>query len=135
MSANEAGKRVMVVEDNEDSAEVLAEALRALGYAVEVAHEAASALVLAAKFRPHAALVDIGLPDKDGYELAQLLREQQVNSACHLIALTGYSQSSDRERSRAAGFVEHLVKPVEFDRLGAAIEAVIGRPDGPLPIG
>jgi CheY-like chemotaxis protein len=107
--------RVLVVDDNVDAAEVLAEALRALGHEVAVAHDGREALVLAASFDPDAAVLDIGLPGMDGYELARRIRALAAARPPRLVALTGYGQDGDRVRAREAGFDVHLVKPVDLD--------------------
>ena len=87
------------------------------------AYDGPAALRLAAASSPDVALIDIGLPVMDGYELAQRSRELWPASAPRLIALTGYGQESDRERGRKVGFERHLVKPVDLDTLLRAIEA------------
>jgi PAS domain S-box-containing protein len=112
--------RVLVVDDNEDAAEVLASCLETLGYEVRTVHDAPAAIEAAKEFSPDIALIDIGLPVMDGYELARRWREEwgsEDQPYAHLIALTGYGQDKDRERSREAGFSDHLVKPVDLDRL------------------
>ncbi len=114
-----AGQRVLVVDDNVDAAEMLAEVLRASGYAASVAHDGPVALELARSSPPDIVLIDIGLPVMDGYELARRLRGM-LNRA-RLIAVTGYGQQGDRDRSRDAGFDAHLVKPVSLDVLHAAL--------------
>jgi signal transduction histidine kinase/CheY-like chemotaxis protein len=125
------GKRILVVDDNDDSVAMLAEALEAFGYRTAVAHDGASALEVASAFAPHVALLDIGLPVMDGYELAQRLRERHADLT--LFALTGYGQPEDRERSRQAGFLEHLTKPLDLDELSRLLEwhdAPAARTDG-----
>lgn len=118
------GKRVLVVEDDEDSALLLAETLGDHGYAVEVAHDGASALEKAAEFKPEVGVLDVGLPDMDGYQLATKLRALAgLPAGLRLIALTGYGGDEERQRSKAAGFDVHLVKPVLPDTLAAAISA------------
>jgi PAS domain S-box-containing protein len=113
--------RILVVDDNEDSADMLAEGLSAKGYLTRTAHDAPSALRLAEAFVPNVAVLDIGLPVMDGYELAARLRDIPGLERIRLIALTGYGQQSDRRKTRDAGFAHHLVKPVDF----AAIEAAV----------
>jgi signal transduction histidine kinase len=114
--------RVLVVDDNRDGAEVLAETLRELGYLVEIAHDGSSAIETAKRFRPHIALLDIGLPRMDGYELATRLRElSELESGIRLVAVTGYGQEADRIRSARAGFSAHLVKPVDLDVLTSVV--------------
>lgn len=114
------GQRVLVVDDNVDAAEMLAELLRASGYTTSIAHDGPVALELARTFRPDIALIDIGLPVMDGYELARRLRG--MLDRARLIAVTGYGQQGDRDRSHDAGFDAHLVKPVSLDVLHAALE-------------
>jgi PAS domain S-box-containing protein len=106
------GKRVLVVDDNVDAATMMAHAIRGWGYEVHEAFDGASALQIAGQVRPDVALLDLGLPVMDGYELAERLREL---APLHLIALTGYGTENDQERSRAAGFDRHLVKPIAID--------------------
>jgi PAS domain S-box-containing protein len=115
--------RVLIVDDNVDAAEMLGEALGAFGHVVSVAADGPSALELAAKAPPEVALLDIGLPVMDGYEVARRLREIPGCKRTRLIALTGYGQESDRERSRQAGFDQHLVKPVDLDEVTRAVAA------------
>jgi PAS domain S-box-containing protein len=106
--------RVLVVDDNQDAAETLAEALTESGFRTCVAYDALQALQLALEFHPEVALLDIGLPVMDGYELARRMKEDARLAPTRLVALTGYGQSADRERALAGGFDEHLVKPVEL---------------------
>jgi CheY-like chemotaxis protein len=100
---------------------LLASVLEARGHDVRVAHDAKTALKVAGEQVPEVAFLDIGLPDVDGYELAALLRKLPGLGDLRLIALTGYGRESDRERTREAGFLHHLVKPVEL----RAIEATL----------
>lgn len=104
--------KVLVVDDNEAAAQNLARLLEHSGHQVCVAYDAPQALELLRRERPQAALVDIGLPTMDGYELAGRMREESPRIA--LIALTGFGQSEDKQKSIAAGFSEHLVKPVSI---------------------
>ena len=122
-------RRVLVVDDNADAAEMLAALLETLGYEVTVATDGAAALDTARDFAPHFALLDIGLPIMDGYEVARRLRQLERCRDTLLIAISGYGQPSDRERSRQAGFAHHLVKPVELATLAALlVEPVQGDP-------
>ena len=118
---------LMLVDDNVDAANTLALLLELQGYTVAVEYRAQAALERAATDSPRICLLDIGLPDMDGYELARRLRAHQSTSDAILIALTGYGQAQDRERSELAGFNYHLVKPVEIDRLSALL-AQVSRP-------
>ncbi len=118
--------RVLVVDDNVDAAETLAELFRTLGHEVRTCNDGPSALGVVAGYRPHLMLLDIGLPEMDGYEVARRLRQEGVDPGM-LVALTGYGQEGDRQRALDAGFAQHLVKPVSFgtlrrllDELGAA---------------
>lgn len=117
------GRRVLIVEDNEDSALLLAEFLGEYGYTIEVAYDGASALERAIAFKPEVALLDVGLPDMEGYELATLLRRLgELPSDLKLIALTGYDGDEVKQRARAAGFDLHLIKPILPDAVAQAIE-------------
>jgi CheY-like chemotaxis protein len=113
--------RILVVDDNVDGAEMLAAVLGAKGYETRTAHDGPSALALTETFRPDVAFLDIGLPVMDGYELADQLRNRRGLQNTCFIAVTGYGQEADRQRTRAAGFRHHLVKPVDIQ----AIEAVL----------
>jgi PAS domain S-box-containing protein len=110
-------RRVLVVDDNEDAANSLAESLRLEGQEVRVAYAGPAALTAAAVFRPEVVFLDIGMPDLDGYEVCRRLRQQPGHDGMRLVALTGWGQDEDRRRSRAAGFDDHIVKPVEPDTL------------------
>lgn len=109
--------KVLVVDDNADAAELLAEALTACGYEVRVANDGQSALALVPTFTPRFAVLDIGLPDITGYELARALKQQLTHEPLTLIALTGYSSPSERDQARKAGFCHHLIKPAELHAL------------------
>jgi signal transduction histidine kinase/ActR/RegA family two-component response regulator len=109
-------RRVLVVEDLDDAREALGELLELYGHQVELAADGTTAVDLAVLHPPQVALVDIGLPGLDGYEVARRLRER-LGSALVLVAMTGYGQAEDRRRSREAGFDHHLVKPVDPERL------------------
>lgn len=113
--------RVLIVDDNVDAAEMMGALLETHGHTVRIAHDAEGALAAARDFRPYAAVLDIGLPGADGYELARRLREDDQTRAMRLIALTGWSQDADRIRARDAGFDAHLTKPADPDLILAAI--------------
>lgn len=115
--------RVLIVDDNEDAADMLAEMLDAQGCQVKVAYDALAALRIAAEQAFDVGLLDIGLPVMDGYELAGKLRELRHLQNVSLVAVTGYGQAADRERAMAAGFAEHLVKPLDFGQLQKFLDA------------
>jgi signal transduction histidine kinase/CheY-like chemotaxis protein len=116
------GIRVLVVDDNIDAAQMLHEFLTTLGHESVITHDAVAALELADAFRPDIAVLDIGLPVMDGYELAHKLREQLGPEKLRLIAVTGYGQETDRTRAREAGFDHHLVKPIALEALVSMLE-------------
>ena len=109
--------RVLLVDDNVDALESMNILLQTCGYEVAVAKDGIEALKLAPEFGPTAALVDIGLPGMDGYELARALRRLYPAPVLRLVAFTGYGGPEDAARALAAGFDAHLVKPVDFDKL------------------
>ena len=117
-------RRILIVDDNRDAADSLALILRLKGGDVRVEYEGHAALATAAEFGPAVVLLDIGLPGMSGYEVAHELRRQPGGENFLLVATTGWSQPSDRERSRAAGFDHHLVKPIE----PAALLTLLGEP-------
>jgi len=110
-------QRILLVDDNRDAADSMAQALAQAGHEVRVAYDGQSALELVGEFSPRLALLDIGLPVMDGYELAKKLREARPSSSLTLVAVTGYGQKTDRERSARAGFDSHWVKPVSIAEL------------------
>jgi signal transduction histidine kinase len=118
-----ATRRILVVEDNADTAESMMMLLSGLGHDVTIVNDGNEAVGVARDFRPDVILLDIGLPGMDGYSLARILRAAPETSAARLIAVSGYGQDKDRQRSAAAGFDLHLVKPVEPTKLAAAIES------------
>jgi CheY-like chemotaxis protein len=105
--------RLLVVDDNRDSVESLSTLLRLMGNDVEQAYDGVEAVDVVHSFRPHVVLLDVGLPRRDGYEAARLIRREPWGRDVVLIALTGWGQEQDRKRSREAGFDHHLVKPVD----------------------
>ena len=120
------GRRVVVADDNEDAAETLAMLLRLRGHEVRTAHDGASALALVQEFRPHAAVIDVGMPSLRGTEVAERIRRESWGEGMLLVALTGWAQPEDRRRTAAAGFDHHLVKPADpamLDTLLVAGEA------------
>ena len=117
----------MIVDDNVDAALTLSMFLEELGHRVIVEHGSRIALERARTEQPDVCLLDIGLPEIDGNELARQLRAQTETAAATLIAVTGYGQERDRQNSLAAGFDQHLVKPLDIDRLEALLAAVVPR--------
>ena len=106
-----------MVEDNVDAAESVALLLQTDGHTVEVAHDGAAALVLLERFVPEVILLDIGLPEMDGYLLAQTIRAKFPRLVARLCAMTGYGRAEDRSLAREAGFDDHLTKPVDPEQL------------------
>jgi CheY-like chemotaxis protein len=123
------GRRILVVDDNVDAVESLALLLELSGHEVHRAYEGSRALELARALHPEIALLDLGLPGLDGYAIARALRADPATAHMTLVALTGYGQPADRERSRAAGFDAHLVKPVDFDELQALVGGLTAAAD------
>ena len=115
---------VLVVDDNQDAADSLAEALRSLGQQVGVAYSGPQALELLATLRPAVAVLDIGMPGMDGCELATRIRQDAAHAGIVLVALTGWGQQRDREQTQAAGFDHHLVKPMDFDKLVGILQGL-----------
>lgn len=114
-------RRIMVIDDNVDAAEILVTLLNIQGHILAVAHNAHEALASIESFRPDVMLIDIGLPDMDGYELVQQLGESAFGRRSRKIAVTGYGQAEDRQRALNAGFDEHLVKPVSIHTIEQTI--------------
>ena len=117
--------RVLVVEDNRDCAETLRRLLAACGCQAMVAHTGREGLEAAQKLAPHLVLCDIGLPDSDGYVLGSVLRQSSPTARARLVAVTGYGLPQDRRRALAAGFDEHLVKPVDPRALLRELEVAL----------
>ena len=128
--ATQSGARILIVDDNEDAAVLMAESLSRKGFVTQTASDAREAIAVCQTFKPQAAVLDIGLPGVDGYQLARQLRTLPGFERMYLIALTGYGQSVDRERALAAGFDQHLVKPVEVAKIRALLDAALGATDG-----
>ncbi|MET0856184.1 MAG: response regulator, partial [Telluria sp.] len=115
----QAPRKVVIVDDNQDAASTTAELLTLLGHDVQIAHDGKSGLRLIQAVRPDIAFLDIGLPDMDGFELAQAAR--RLGYAGKLVALTGYGEERDRTRAIDAGFNMHLTKPASLEQLDGAI--------------
>jgi CheY-like chemotaxis protein len=124
-------RRILLVEDNVDAAETLADVLRIAGHEVEVAHDGVEGIRRATALRPEAILCDIGLPGLDGYEVARRLRADG-GAETFLVALTGYALPDDLRRAREAGFDAHLTKPAHPDEIEDVLaRAGAGRPPAP----
>jgi CheY-like chemotaxis protein len=108
--------RILVVDDSIDSAETLGELLKIWGHDVRLAHDGPSALEAAREYKPEVVLLDIGLPGMDGFAVATELRKEGLGGRM-LVALTGYGEQQDRERTQKVGFDHHLVKPIDPDTL------------------
>ncbi len=118
-SALPEGRRILVVDDNRDAAHSLATLLRVQGHDTSIAYDGAEAVERAAVYAPHVVLLDIGMPLMNGYDACRAIRQQESGARCTIIALTGWGQDADRQKSKEAGFDGHLVKPVDFGELVA----------------
>jgi CheY-like chemotaxis protein/two-component sensor histidine kinase len=116
--------RVLIVDDNRDGAAMLADMLSTFGYETRVVHDGPSAVTVAEHYLPDIALLDIGLPVMDGFEVARRFAESARLRRTRLIAVTGYGQAQDRTQSALAGFAAHLVKPVDVDQLRLALDGM-----------
>jgi CheY-like chemotaxis protein len=116
------GTRILIVDDNRDAADSCSALLQLSGHHVQTAYTGREALDLAATFRPHAMLLDIGLPDLSGYALAKRIRETAWGRNTLLVAVTGWGQKEDMRRTKEAGFDHHLVKPVRSEALASALQ-------------
>ena len=116
--------RILIVDDNRDAADSLAMLLRATGNDIRTAYDGLEAVQVASEFRPEVVLLDIGLPKIDGHEVAQRIRKEPWGRQMCLIAVTGWSDETDRARSRAAGFDHHLVKPLDTGHLAQLLGSV-----------
>jgi signal transduction histidine kinase/ActR/RegA family two-component response regulator len=114
-------RRILLVDDNVDFATSLSFLLQTLGHEVRIAHDGKAALAIARELKPEVSFLDLGLPDISGYELARALRTQPETAKTLLVAVSGWGQPRDRERSHEAGFSLHLVKPVELTSIETAI--------------
>ena len=121
------GCRVLVVDDNVDAVQSLGKLLELSGYQVRLAYDGPSAVEAATDMCPDVVLLDIGLPGLTGYEVAERIRQQPLLDGTMLVALTGYGQAADRQRSKEAGFDHHLVKPAEFSEVEKILATVIKR--------
>jgi PAS domain S-box-containing protein len=128
------GLKILVVDDNRDAADTCAMLLEASGHHVQTAYTGRQALELARTFRPHALLLDIGLPDIDGYKLAQQIRAAPWGHSAVLIAVTGWGQEQDRLRAVEAGFDQHLVKPICAEMVESLLQSFAHGPAAPQPL-
>jgi PAS domain S-box-containing protein len=120
----DAGLKILVVDDNRDAADTCTMLLEASGHHVQTAYTGRQALELARTFRPHAMLLDIGLPDIDGYKLAQHVRAAPWGYSAVLVAVTGWGQEQDRRRAVEAGFDQHLVKPISAETVESLLQSL-----------
>ena len=125
--------RVLVVEDNVDAANCITQLFKNEGHDVQVCYEGGSALATAIEYRPDVVLLDLGLPGKDGYQVAAGIRKEKLLAGARLIAMSGYGQAGDRRRSSEAGFDHHLVKPIDLNTLLTVIGSVDGSIELPRP--
>jgi CheY-like chemotaxis protein len=119
-------RRILVVDDSRDGAESLAMLLKMLGNEVEIAHNGLDAIAIAEQFQPDVILMDIGMPQLNGLDATRKIREQEWGRSPTIIALTGWGQDADRERSQNAGCDGHLTKPVSLDDLAAILNRFSG---------
>ena len=116
--------RILIVDDHEDTAEMLSMLLGGRGHETQVALDGTTALMAAASFQPHIGLLDLSLPGMSGYELAQRLRALPGLEQIRLVAVTGHGSDAHRARARAAGFDDHILKPVNLQAVDAVIASV-----------
>ncbi len=116
--------RILIVDDNRDAANTLGALLQLIGADARVVYDGATALEALVEFRPSVVLLDLGMPGMDGYEVARRIRAQPQTRDTALIALTGWGEASDRQRSRQAGFQHHLVKPVDANAMQAVLASL-----------
>jgi DNA-binding response OmpR family regulator len=117
-NARSRGRRVLIVDDNRDAADSLALLLGLEGHEARVAYAGRPAIEVAHEFKPEVAILDLGLPDLSGYDVARLLRQDPALARVELIALTGWGQEEHRRRALEAGFDHHVTKPVDLEQLG-----------------
>ncbi len=117
-------RRILVVDDNRDSASTLAILLRLMGNVTQTANDGLEAVEVASEFRPDVVLLDLGLPKLDGYEACRRIRQQPGGSDMVIVAVTGWDQDEDRVRTSEAGFDHHLVKPVDQATLAEILASV-----------
>ena len=128
--ANAGRCRILVVDDFHDNADSLAILLQSMGHEVQISYRGEQALEMAEKFRPDIAFIDLGMPKVDGYEVCRHIRAQTWGARMYLVAQTGWGQEFDRRRTQAAGFDQHMVKPLELDILDALLRRLATRTVG-----
>ncbi|MDB5335093.1 MAG: sensor hybrid histidine kinase, partial [Planctomycetaceae bacterium] len=129
--AAENRQRVLVVDDNKDSAQTLAMMLKIMGNDVRTAHDGLEAIEKAQEYLPNVILLDLGMPKLNGYDVCRRIREQAWGAKMDIIALTGWGQAEDRQRTKEAGFDHHLVKPVDVARLKELLDEAAAQPPEP----
>ena len=125
-------RRILVVDDNVDVADMLAVLLGARGHEVRTVYDGRSAVAEAAAFSPHAVVLDLGLPDIDGVEVCRALRREPWGERARIVAVSGWGQDEDKRRTAEAGFDAHLTKPASIEQVARAVEAggEPARPEG-----
>jgi PAS domain S-box-containing protein len=119
-------RRVLIVDDNRDAADTLAEALRLCGHTVHAEYDGRSGIAAAGRLRPDCILLDVGMPAMDGHAVARQLRSDSTHDRCHIVAVTGWGQAADRLKTRQSGFDAHLVKPASVDAVLNLLEELDG---------
>ena len=125
----ETRQRVLVVDDNKDSAQTLAMMLKIMGNDIRTAHDGLEAVEKAQEYLPNVILLDLGMPKLNGYDVCRRIREQTWGLNMVIIALTGWGQAEDRQRTKEAGFDHHLVKPVDVAKLKELLDEAAKRPE------
>ena len=118
--------RVLIADDNRDAADTMGMLLELGGHEVIIAHSGNQALQLGREHRPDVVILDIGMPDLNGYDVARTARNEEWGKSAYLIALTGWGQAEDKERARLAGFDRHLTKPVDPDLVEEILKQHMG---------
>jgi signal transduction histidine kinase/ActR/RegA family two-component response regulator len=121
----ERSARILIADDNRDAADSLGMLLELAGHDVKVAHSGKDTLALGGSYRPDVVILDIGMPDMSGYDVARYARQESWGKPAYFIALTGWGQASDKERAAAAGFDRHLTKPIDADLLNEMLEVIV----------
>jgi CheY-like chemotaxis protein len=119
--------RILIVDDHPDTADAVGMLLEAIGHETTLARTGAEALEAVERFAPDLVILDIGLPDLSGYEVARAIRARPLGAAIHLVAATGWGTAEDRVRALAAGFDQHQLKPLDLRKLEAMIATAMNR--------